>query len=137
VKAEFDETVRAGPTAPRNLVTEGDDIPLNPWQVNLNGQYSYDLAGHDGYSRFDYKFQSEQTAATPALNPLNGGADLTLIGRQELHQLSFRSGVRMDAFDISLFVNNALNTHDTARSPLYRSITVRPRTFGMTVSARY
>ncbi|WP_160745572.1 TonB-dependent receptor [Croceibacterium soli] len=144
VKAEFDETVRAGPSAARNLVTEGDDIPLNPWQVNLNGQYSYDLAGHDGYSRFDYKFQSEQKATTPALNPLNGGSDLTLIGRQELHQLSLRSGVRMDAFDISLFVNNVFNTHkalfrqhDTAASPLYRSITVRPRTFGMTVSARY
>jgi outer membrane receptor protein involved in Fe transport len=144
VKAEFDETVRAGPTAPLNLVTEGDDIPLNPWQVNLNGQYSYGLFGQEGYSRFDYKFQSEQTAATPGLNPLNGGSDLTLFGRQELHQLSLRSGVRMEVFDVSLFVNNVFNTHkalfrqhDTAASPLYRAVTVRPRTFGLTVSARY
>jgi outer membrane receptor protein involved in Fe transport len=144
VKAEFNETVRAGPTAPLNLVTEGNDIALNPWQVNLNGQYNYPVLGQQGYSRFDYRFQGEQTATIPSRDPRNGGSDLTLPGRQELHLLSLRSGVRTDLFDVSLFVNNVFNTHktlfrqhDLATSPLYRATTVRPRTGGITLTARY
>ena len=144
VKAEFDETVRAGPTAPLNIVTEGNDIPLNPWQVSLYGQYTYPVLGQEGYARFDYRFQSEQSATTPPRDPRNGGADLTLPGRQELHLLGLRAGVQTGNLDVSLFVNNVFNTHktlfrqhDTARSPLYRATTVRPRTAGVTLTARY
>ncbi|MBU0557132.1 MAG: TonB-dependent receptor [Alphaproteobacteria bacterium] len=144
VNATLDETVRAGPTAPLNLVTAGNAIPLNPWQVSLNGQYSYGLLGQDGYTRFDYRFQSKQTDTTAARDPRNGGADLNIPGRQELHTLSMRTGVKTEALDISLFVNNIFNTHrtlfrqhDTAASPLYRATTIRPRTVGLTISARY
>lgn len=144
VDAKFDETVQAGPSAPLNIVTEGNSIPLNPWQVNLYSQFSYGLFGQDGYLRFDYKFQSEQTATTPGRDPSNGGSDLTLPGRQELHLLSARTGVQTGFLDISLFVNNIFNTHktlfrqhDTAASPLYRATTVRPRTAGVTITARY
>ena len=144
VNAEFGETVRAGPNAPLNLVTEGNAIALNPWQVNLNGQYDYEVIGQEGYTRFDYKFQSEQTDLTPGLDPRNGGADLTLLPRQELHLLSLRSGVRTDVLDISLFVNNVFNSNkrlfrqrDVQFSPLYRASISRPRTGGITITARY
>ena len=144
VDAKFDETVRSGPAAPLNLVTDGNAIALNPWQVSLYGQQEFDIADNEGYVRFDYRFQSKQTDATAGRDPSNGGADLTLPGRQELHLLSLRTGVKMDFFDVSLFVNNVFNTHktlfrqhDTQASPLYRATTVRPRTAGITLTARY
>ncbi|MWV27546.1 TonB-dependent receptor [Aurantiacibacter rhizosphaerae] len=144
VDAKLDETVSAGPSAPLNLVTEGDAISLNPWQVTLNGQYDYDMLGQEGYTRFDYKFQSKQNDLTPGLNPLNGGADLQLLPRQELHLLSLRTGVKTDLLDISLFVNNVFNTHkrlfrqrDVQFSPLFRATSPRPRTGGVTVTVRY
>ena len=144
VDAKFDETVRSGPAAPLNLVTEGNAIAVNPWQVSLYGQQEFDLFDNDGFVRFDYRFQSKQTDATPALDPRNGGSDLTLPGRPELHLLSLRTGVQTDFLNVSLFVNNVFNTHktlfrqhDTQASPLYRSTTVRPRTAGITLTARY
>jgi iron complex outermembrane receptor protein len=144
VNAKFDETIVAGPAATRSLVTEGNAIALNPWQINLHGQYDYGLFGEDGYTRFDYNFQSRQHNPTPGLDPRNGGADLLLLPRQELHQLGLRTGVRTDIVDLSLFVDNVFNTHqtlfrqrDTQASPLFRSTTVRPRTFGVTALARY
>jgi outer membrane receptor protein involved in Fe transport len=142
-KAEFKDTVRAGPTAPRNIVTDGDDIVLNPWQVYLNGQYSYGLIGRKGYTRFDYQYQSGQDATVSSRNPLNGSADLTIPGRQGFHTLSLRSGVTFEGVDVSLFVNNLfdsskqiLRQHDIPPSPLFRGTTLRPRTIGLTASYR-
>ncbi|MXO66728.1 TonB-dependent receptor [Altericroceibacterium endophyticum] len=144
VDANFDETVRSGPSAPLNLVTDGNAIALNPWQVSLYGQKEFNIADKEGYLRFDYRFQSKQTDATAGRDPRNGGADLTLPGRPELHLLSLRTGVKTDILDVSLFVNNVFNTHktlfrqhDTQTSPLYRATTVRPRTAGITLTARY
>ena len=143
-KAEFDGTVRAGPAAIKNLVTEGNDIPLNPWQIYLNGQYEYDAFGHSGYTRFDYQYQSRQKALTPQTDVRNGGVDPTIPGRVSLHALSLRTGVRFDPFDVSLFVNNVFDTHkrlfrqqDTPVSGVYRGTTIRPRTIGLTAALRY
>lgn len=143
-KAEFDDTVRAGPAAVRNLVTEGNDIALNPWQIYLNGQYDYGLFGNRGYTRFDYQYQSRQKALTAQTDIRNGGVDPTIPGRVSLHALSLRTGVRFDPFDVSLFVNNVFDTHkalfrqqDTPISGVYRATTIRPRTIGLTATMRY
>jgi outer membrane receptor protein involved in Fe transport len=149
-KAEFDETVFGGPSRGPGvspIVTEGDDIPLNPWTVHLNGQYSYDLAGRRGYTRFDFQHLSQQKALVPGTNPANGGTDPSIPGRPESTTLSLRTGVELDTFDISLFVNNVFNANPQltrARSPgqagpnsLFTGTTLRPRTFGITVTGRY
>lgn len=143
-KAEFDETIKAGPAATVNLVTKGDDIALNPWQIYLNGQYEFEVGKHDAYVRADFQHLSRQKARTAALNPANGGADLNIPGRAEVNNLSLRAGLKLDAVDVSVFVNNVTNEtpllvrqHDVAFSTLYRNATVRPRTFGVTASLRY
>jgi iron complex outermembrane recepter protein len=149
-KAEFDETVFGGPAqgaGVRPIVTSGDDIPLNPWTVYLNGQYDYDVAGRRGYTRFDFQHLSRQTATVPGTNPANGGTDPTLPGRPALTTLSLRTGIAFDTFDVSLFVNNVFNANPEltrARSPgpqgpnaLFTNTTLRPRTIGLTAMFRY
>lgn len=143
-KAEFNETVSAGPSAPLNLVTKGDDIILNPWQIYLNGQYDFEVAGRDAFVRVDFQFQSEQTAIIARNNPENGGTDLTIPNRPQVTQTAVRAGVNLGDADISVFVNNVFNenpvlvrTRDTGFSPLYKDSTLRPRTFGITASYRY
>jgi outer membrane receptor protein involved in Fe transport len=149
-KAEFEETVYGGPSRGAGvmpIVTEGDDIPLNPWTIYLNGQYSYDLGGRGGYTRFDFQHLSRQEAVVPGTNPANGGTDPAIPGRPSSTTLSVRTGVEFDAFDISLFVNNVFNTHPQvtrARTPgpagpnsLFTGTTLRPRTFGITLTGRY
>jgi iron complex outermembrane recepter protein len=149
-KAEFDETVFGGPARGPGIlpiVTEGDDIPLNPWTIYLNGQYDYDLLGRGGYTRFDFQHLSRQDALVPGTNPANGGTDPTIPGRPSMTTLSLRTGVELDAFDVSLFVNNVFNAHPRltrARTPgpqgpnsLFTGTTLRPRTIGITVTGRY
>jgi outer membrane receptor protein involved in Fe transport len=141
-KATFDETVLGGPAAPLNIVTEDDHIPLHPWQIAVNGQYQFNVARHDAYARFDYQYLSEQDSLVAGRNTENGGADPTLPPRSSYSNLSLRAGVLVKALDVSVFVNNVTNEspllvrqRDTTSSPLYRGSTLRPRTFGLTVSA--
>jgi outer membrane receptor protein involved in Fe transport len=149
-KAEFGETVFGGPSrAPGVLpiVTAGDDIPLNPWTVYLNGQYDYDIAGRRGYTRFDFQHLSRQSSPVPGTNPANGGTDPTIPSRPSSTTLSLRTGIDLDTFDVSLFVNNVFNSHPrltrarTAGPPgpnsLFTNTTLRPRTIGITLTGRY
>jgi outer membrane receptor protein involved in Fe transport len=151
-KAEFDETVFGGPARGPGvlpIVTEGDDIPLNPWQIYLNGQYETDVLGTRGYARFDFQHLSKQKAMVPFTNPANGGTDTTIPNRPAVTTLSLRAGVRFDNFDLSVFVNNVFNDNPEltrARTPgpiapdpnaLYTNSTLRPRTIGVTGTFRY
>jgi outer membrane receptor protein involved in Fe transport len=143
-KAEFTQTVKGGPAAALNLVTMGDDIPLNPWAIVLNAQYDFAVAGKDAYLRADFQHLSRQKAATPALNPANGVADLTIPGVAAVTNLNLRAGVRFDPVELAVFVNNLtdespllLRQHDVGYSTLYRNATLRPRTIGLTATVRY
>ncbi|MEJ2459669.1 MAG: TonB-dependent receptor, partial [Novosphingobium sp.] len=142
--AKFTQTIKAGPAAAANLVTAGDKIPLNPWQITFNGQYDFAVAGKDAYIRADFQHLSRQTGATQQRDPANGGADLTIPGIPETNNLSLRAGVTLEPVELSFFVNNVTNDrplllrqHDVVYSTLYRNATARPRTFGMTAIVRY
>jgi len=93
-----------------------------------------------GYVHTDYKFTagySEGRGSTAEFDPLNDFQDAT-------HMLDLRLGVRRNGIDISLFVNNVLDStdrlyveHATNISGLFKEVTFRPRTFGLTLSGRY
>ncbi|EZP71123.1 TonB-dependent receptor precursor [Sphingomonas paucimobilis] len=143
-KAKFNDTVLAGPSATRNLVTEGDLIDLHPWQVYLNAQYRFDLMGQQAYIRGDYQYLSALKGETVNLNPLNGTADLTIPAQQEVNNLSLRAGLSFDGFDLSVFANNVTNgsatlarSHDPGTTLFFRRVTQRPRTLGVTATFRY
>ncbi|MBB3859520.1 outer membrane receptor protein involved in Fe transport [Novosphingobium hassiacum] len=142
--AEFTQTVKGGPNAARNLVTEGDDIPLNPWQIVLNAQYDFAVGENDAYVRADLQHLSRQRAVTPGLNPANGVADLTIPAPVEVNNLNLRAGVRFNLVELAVFANNVTNEtplllrqRDVGFSTLYRNATLRPRTIGLTATVRY
>jgi outer membrane receptor protein involved in Fe transport len=152
--AKFTQTVQAVPGAPVNLVTDGDHIAEWPWNVALSAQYSFLVFGdHDGYVRADYQYQARQNSLTPQNDPANGGyQSWNVFQLPQTSQLSVRSGVRWNGFDVSLFCNNLTNSHTVLSqtpsiknaSPVYANellnyqyTTFRPRTYGVTASYRF
>lgn len=144
VSAKFLDTVFGGPTATGPLVSKGDHVLGAPWTLSLHGQYDFDLFGpEDAYIRTDYDYRARQTSLPPFLNPANGAIDTALSTPPAVHYWSARMGIRPGNFDISLFVNNILNKstwtrRERAQNPneFFRRETLRPRTFGITVSYR-
>lgn len=143
--ATFQKTVFGGPSATSAVASAGDAVVAPPWTVALHGEYTRPvLDGHEGYLRLDYNFKSHQAAMTPGLNPANGIADPTIDNVPATHLLSLRTGLRLNGIDVSAFVNNLLDDNawiarqrDNTRSTLYRSMSNRPRTWGMTASYRF
>lgn len=143
--AEYDETVKAGPAAARNLVTKGDKIAGSPWNLAAAMQYEFGLGSADGYARFDYQYRSRQTDLVAANNPQNGTYNpVNVFLQPEQGLLSFRFGARWSGLDVSLFANNVLDddtvlARDASQGmpTLYREITTRPRSYGVTATYRY
>ncbi|HKJ73463.1 MAG TPA: TonB-dependent receptor [Alphaproteobacteria bacterium] len=144
--AKFDQTVQGGPAATTNLVTKGDHIPGSPWTGAFSAQYNFTAFGdHDSFARVDYQYQSGQSGITPGTNPTNGTfnpSNLFLL--PETNLLSARIGTKLSDVDLSIFVNNLLNSHtilsqSTPPGPviLYQRTTFRPRTVGLTAIYRY
>ena len=80
----------------------------------------------------------------PNLNPGNGSYDAELLPMVAVNNVSARLGVRFGNFDLSVFANNLLNAQpilahnrDTSSATLFKDVTVRPRTIGITGSFRY
>lgn len=144
VNAKFLDTVRGGPTAVAPFVSKGDHVLGAPWTVSLHGQYDFDLfKPKGGYIRTDFDYRAKQTALPPFLNPANGAIDTALSLPPSVTYWSARLGIRPGNFDVSLFVNNILDKstwtrRERASNPFefFRRETLRPRTFGITVSYR-
>jgi iron complex outermembrane recepter protein len=125
-----------------------------PWNVSLGAQYSFLLANHSSFARFDYEFTSRNpwlaTIQDPR-SPQYGGGDpapysYTLSSTKFLQ---FRTGTTFGAWQASFFIDNLLNSQTTTNyertfidmnnpnpppGPQYNNYTFRPRTFGVTVT---
>jgi outer membrane receptor protein involved in Fe transport len=145
--AKYDESVRGGPLATANLISDGDHIPGAPWTAALAMQYGFTaFGGRESYARADYQYQSKQTDLTAGNNPRNGTfLPQNVFIPPSTNLLSLRAGTKWsDGLDLSLFVNNVFNKHPTlaqTASPgpvlLLQQSTFRPRTFGLTAAYRY
>jgi outer membrane receptor protein involved in Fe transport len=143
--AKFDEDVKGGPGATLNLVSEGDHIVGSPWTGAAAVQYNFLVRERSGYARMDYQYQGGQDDLVPATNPQNGSfnpAGVFHVPQTDL--LSARVGAKWSGVDLSLFVNNLLNSdtvlsHAPTPGPiaLYQNTTFRPRTYGVTATYRY
>jgi outer membrane receptor protein involved in Fe transport len=148
--AKFKDNVPNPASPGTNLVSAGDRIQGAPWTVALSGRYEFPLLSHDGYFRADYQYLSAGPKQVSSQNPANGGSFNPLIPRLPSSEtLNLRLGATTDVLDVSLFVNNVFNVHpQTSLNPsiavfagnnplLFQATTLRPRTFGLTVSGRY
>ena len=158
--AEYVEGV-VGP-APNNTVylKKGDPLPVPDWKLALGLQYAFTLAGRDGYIRADYQYASSfwsgVTYGSAGYSPdVNGQREAT-------HFVTARAGYDLsDKVEMALFVDNLFNSQDVLAvhnsngrsgcvassgpscsvyrqfNPVYREVTFRPRTVGISASYRF
>jgi outer membrane receptor protein involved in Fe transport len=136
--AEYRTTIRASSGA--HIVERGDPLGERPWIIAAGAEYVIPSRRHEAYLRGDYFYRS----APPRDNPRVTDYDPLLPRLAEQHMVRARAGVRMGGVDLSVFVNNLLDSRPvTARartsrtSPLFLTSTFQPRTFGVTMVARY
>jgi outer membrane receptor protein involved in Fe transport len=124
------------------LKANGQHIGGPSWTGHVYG--SYDMAVNDNvtaYVRSDYSFASHSYAAA---EPQGYGYDAGLTALGGRNFVSARLGARFSSVDLSVFVDNLLNSnnvlsrnHDSTGSSLYYDQSYRPRTFGLTAQVRY
>jgi outer membrane receptor protein involved in Fe transport len=126
------------------LANTGDKLPGSPWTFSINAQYRQNIFGHDAYFTVQDEFQSAETGITPERDPLTTLYDPGLVPEPSTNVLTLRAGTTFDKFDASIFVDNLLNSHPQLDlnhqdefTVLYEASTLRPRTFGLTVTYQY
>ncbi len=126
------------------LAKNGDRLPGSPWTFSINAQYRRNIFGRDAYFTVEDEFESAETGLTPERDPATTLYDPGLVPEPSTNVLTLRAGATLDQFDASIFMDNVLNshprldlTHQDAFTVLYEASTLRPRTFGLTVTYQY
>jgi outer membrane receptor protein involved in Fe transport len=120
------------------LAADGDRIGGPRWTGTGWGEANFPLTGDtEGYVRADATFRS----GGPSLNPATFSYDPDILPTESSVVVSARAGVKLEAIDLSLFVNNLFNaneflsrTHDTLGTNLFYGYGYRPRTVGLTLT---
>jgi outer membrane receptor protein involved in Fe transport len=145
--AFYSKTVKLAPTA-LAIVEEGDHITGSPWKIGLFGEANFPLLAYDGYARIDFQYAAKQTELVPGQDPLDGRYGRWFPSVPAQSYTFLRSGVRIGAYDFSIFVQNLIDTHPrltvnqdvaapTGGTPLLYVISWRPRTIGVTLTVHY
>jgi outer membrane receptor protein involved in Fe transport len=135
--------VMGQPSPPANIIAlKGDSLATPEWTATANAQQNFDLPmSSSGYARIDYQFTGPYyrtgSAATYSYDALTRNAPAT-------NFVSVRAGAKKGGWDISLFIDNLLNSHvslyryqDTVSSPGLRDTTFRPLTVGLTAIKKF
>ncbi|WP_447761164.1 TonB-dependent receptor [Sphingopyxis panaciterrae] len=124
------------PTNPLPLVTKGDRF-APPWIISLAADYESELGIGDtvGYGHVQWDHRSGMTAPSG-----NAGFDPNYARIETRDFVAARLGVRTNGVNVSVFVDNLLNSQDElgrlalgGGERLLRQV-YRPRTFGITAS---
>lgn len=121
------------------LKASGDRIGGPAWTGHLYASYETPIGvGAKAYVRGDYTFASHQFR--PDSNPESYSYDGALEPPGARNFVSARIGARFGDADVSLFVDNLLNSndalvrdHDSTSAWLFYNVTYRPRTIGLTL----
>ncbi|WP_157218242.1 TonB-dependent receptor [Flavisphingomonas formosensis] len=122
---------------------KGQRVGGPPWSATAFAEMTQPISTSvDGYARVDYSFTGTGVRSTVPAVPYN--YDASLYPLKSSDYVTVRVGAKFGAFDASFFVNNLTNettplarNHDTITSPLYYDESYRPRTYGLTLQARY
>src|SRR5581483_2300232 len=145
--AHSTETVPVPGSATQLLAKDGDPLLSTPrWQGDLSLSYTWAVRdGWDLYARTDSTYSGRYFRTYS--QGVNGFIGAIRDG-ESIFDLSLRGGVRFDSWDVSAFVKNLTDN----ATPLYedvgtvagtygaravRSISMRPRTVGVTATYRY
>jgi iron complex outermembrane recepter protein len=129
--------------APGIIVSKGDTLGNAPWIITVTPEYDFKLAGKSFYVRAQDKYHSHNGGNFPGNNPESISYDPAIPLPPSTNDLDLRAGVNWGKFDVSLFVNNALNSHPGLQlahplpgDPLFYNETFQPLTAGVTVVYR-
>ena len=131
--------------APRGqiVVLNGDAIEGPPWTLSVGGRYEFGIGGVDAFLRGDLQYQSRLRRPIPQRDPASASYDAGLIAPAATTFVSLRAGALVHGADISLFVDNLLDSaprlalaHQDSSTLLFENATFRPRTIGLTVTYR-
>jgi outer membrane receptor protein involved in Fe transport len=137
-----------------------NSVGTPPWTVTISPQYKFNVFSHESFARLDYEYGSGEKWLAPSrdsrtsqydnADPTRPSYTLPLIAT---HFVSLRVGTQIDRWALSLFADNLLNSHTitnsnhqvisyddsgaTLATPLYRDITFRPLTIGVTAVFKF
>jgi iron complex outermembrane recepter protein len=124
------------------IALKGDSLATPEWTATANAQQDFDLPREAaGYARIDYQFAGPYyrtgSSETYSYNALTRNAPAT-------NFVSIRAGAKKGGWDVSVFIDNVLNSHvslyryqDTVYSPGLRDVTFRPLTVGITAIKKF
>jgi iron complex outermembrane recepter protein len=132
------------------IVQKGDVIGLvpnvpAPWVVTLSGDYNVALTGEiTGYLWAEDAYHSKSPGPFSNEIPLGVSYAPNNVPNPATNLLDLRSGLKWDKYDVSVFVNNALDSHPnlykqsaSQASTLTWYRTFQPLTFGVTLAAHF
>jgi iron complex outermembrane recepter protein len=133
------------------LITRSGDAVGNPpnvtspWNVTTSARYEFGLpGGQRAYLRAEDIFHSHNNGPFSSFDPQATSFQPEIPANPATNLLNLRAGVSWSNIDVSLFVNNTLNSQpslnryqDTPSSTLFTNLTLRPRTVGVTGSYRF
>ena len=136
------------------IVTDGDVIggpgistgsAVPPWTVTASGQYNFSLFGKQLYVWAEDAYHSRNNGPFSTHNPANIIVyDPQLVPDPSTNLLNMRAGVKLQGLDLSLFIDNALNSHPQLSlehtnpgDPRFQAVTFRPLTYGVTAVVRF
>jgi len=139
--ATYDKTIQIG-TAP--IVVEGQTLGQTPWTVNLTAEYRFAFLEREAFVRAQYNYKSVNKGLFLFEVPTATTYDPTRIDPASPKTLDLRAGMDFGEITALVYVENALNNVDYianapyyARAPLWTGSTLRPRTVGLQLIARY
>ena len=144
VDARYDKTVEAaGATSP--IVREGWTLAGAPWTLSTGIKYQFSgPVGVPSYVRADYWYQTKNNGLTATSDPTSAQYNPTYLIDPAQQNLNLRLGWQIDSWDLSAFVNNATDRHydlevnnQALGGQIIQATSVRPRTYGITLSGRF
>jgi outer membrane receptor protein involved in Fe transport len=124
------------------LAKAGDPLATPEWTATIAAEYTRDIMPEtEGYFRLDYEFSGGYFRGGSAVT---FGYDAQTRDAPATHFVTLRTGARRDGWDVSLYVDNLLNSNtslfrfrDTPSTYGFRDTTFRPLTAGLTAEYKF
>lgn len=135
----YTTTVYSGPGIV--LAKAGDSLQTPEWQGVASAEYNFEAFEQDSFLRAEYDFTGPYYRGGDADT---SGYDPSVRNQPAVHYVTLRAGTTIGSWDLTAFANNVLGSatsvfrfHDTANSPAYRDIALRPVTVGLATSYKF
>lgn len=139
--AYYTETIGVVPAV---VVAKGETLGNAPWIITATPEYDFRVGDKSVYLRAQDTYHSHNPGNWPGDNPNSITYDPAIPLPPGSNLLDLRAGVIFAGFDVSLFVDNALDAdpglrlaHALPGDPLFYNVTFRPLTAGVTLIYRH